>query len=65
MSKHQVEQLIENKIRLVNANIDRKIVEGRPYLAEARRHKFLLRELRRIKGRQRSFFQSLSFLGFF
>ena len=45
MSKQKLERVIRREIQTLNETIDWKIVKGLPYQQEARRHKFLLRQL--------------------
>ena len=66
MSKQEMTQSIKRQIVLLNSKIDGKILRGKSYRAEARRHRMLLAELRRIQ--KRTWFvapRSLSFLHMF
>ena len=49
MSSKDFLKVIENELARLNDRIDVKILKGRPYAKEATRHKFLLRELRRLE----------------
>lgn len=44
MSERQYHKSIESELRLLNVVIDKKIVSGLDYRAEARRHKELLKK---------------------
>lgn len=58
MSKQQYIQTLRNQISRLNVIIDRKIMLGRSYRMEARRHRILLRKLRQHKNP--GFFDRLS-----
>lgn len=45
MSRTRLIQEIEKEIERLNMRIDLKIIKGRPYFKEARRHKFLFTQL--------------------
>lgn len=62
MSQHQFAYHLRRELEQLNSIIDRKIVRGRDYRAEAARHKEILRSLTRMK-KQRTL--SLNFLSFF
>lgn len=49
MSKHTLTKEIQREIARLNDTIDRKIVRGKSYRNEARRHKTLLSELQRLR----------------
>ncbi len=50
MSKYQLKKTIEREIKDLNWKIDMKIVRGLSYREEARRHKLLLMQLRRLSA---------------
>lgn len=58
MSKAQYIKTIQDQINKLNVVIDRKIMIGRSYRAEARKHRVLLAKLR--KHRNPGFFDKLS-----
>ena len=60
MSKHQIVRELHREIARLNRIIDLAIIRGLPYREEARRHKFLTAQLRRLQPR-RSVFSMLSF----
>ena len=59
MSKQQYLRALNKEIQKLNGLIDTKIVHGHDYKREARRHKELLRQLRREELR-RGFFSLFS-----
>lgn len=61
MSKQQYLKALNNEIQKLNGLIDTKILYGADYSREARRHKKLLKQLRRERGaqRERAFFSLL------
>lgn len=69
MSKRETFHLIEEEIDRINEEIDRKIIRGLSYYKESRRHKKLLRDLRRLSEEisvfQLPFRLSSRFLNFF
>lgn len=50
MSKETLESEITKELEKLNDAIDRKIIKGKPYQAEARRHKELSATLKRIRS---------------
>ncbi len=50
MSKETLESEITKELEKLNDVIDRKIIKGKPYQAEARRHKELSATLKRIRS---------------
>ncbi|MEN9649420.1 MAG: hypothetical protein RL094_387 [Candidatus Parcubacteria bacterium] len=50
MSKGQIKTAIEVELRKLNETIDMKIVRGLSYRQEARRHKTLLAQARRLRS---------------
>ena len=48
MSRTRLIEEIEKEIERLNGKIDLKIIKGRPYFAEARRHKFLVTQLKNL-----------------
>lgn len=51
MSKQEMTQSIKRQLVLLNSKIDGKILRGKSYRAEARRHRMLLSELQRVQTR--------------
>lgn len=49
MSKNTLTKEIQREIARLNDTIDRKIVRGKSYRDEARRHKMLLSELQKLR----------------
>ncbi len=49
MSKQTLEKMVRQELESLNDIIDEKIIRGQSYKAEARRHKFLLSKLYRVK----------------
>ena len=58
MSKEQYMKTLQDQIKRLNVIIDRKIMIGRTYRAEARQHRLLVAKLR--KHRNPGFFDKLS-----
>jgi hypothetical protein len=50
MSKQQYLKTLQDQINRLNLIIDRKIMMGRAYKAEARQHKLLLTKLRKFRN---------------
>ncbi len=48
MSRTKLIKEIEKEIERLNNKIDLKIIKGKPYFVEARRHKFLLTQLNNL-----------------
>jgi len=66
MSKHEIVKSLRAEIRKVNRIIDQKIIYGKPYYLESRRHRFLMSQLKRITPQRTSIFgRSLSFASMF
>ena len=49
MSKQNLEKELRSELEALNDQIDRKIIKGLSYVREARRHKFLLGSLARLR----------------
>jgi len=49
MSQHQYITTLERQINTLNERIDAKIMSGQQYIAEARKHRTLLRKIREQK----------------
>ncbi|MCI0565640.1 hypothetical protein L0Y46_00425 [bacterium] len=49
MSKRKLVHMLKDEIWHINAEIDRKIIRGLPYRTDARRHRELLSQLRRLQ----------------
>lgn len=67
MSKQNVEKALRDELEVLNETIDRKIIKGLSYTAEARRHKAILTQILSIRRREtRSgwFARSLGFASF-
>lgn len=45
MSKNKLIKTIQSELELINEQIDLKIIKGRSYQRESRRHKFLISHL--------------------
>ena len=52
MSKQNLEKEVRKELEALNDQIDRKIIKGMSYAREARRHKFLLGSLSRMRRSQ-------------
>lgn len=61
MSKQEMTQSIKRQLVLLNSKIDGKILRGKSYRAEARRHRMLLAELKGLQQRTSWFAPSRSF----
>lgn len=55
MSKNEYVKSLEKEIRKINRIIDIKILQGKNYFIESRRHKFLKRQILQY-GQERGFF---------
>ncbi len=67
MSKQNFEKALRDELEVLNETIDRKIIKGLSYAAEARRHKAILSqilEIRRRDNRSSWFLRSLGFTSF-
>lgn len=53
MSQREYLKALNAEIQKLNDIIDRRIIEGEDYRREARRHRVLLRQLRRDESRRR------------
>jgi len=49
MTRQKLERTVRKEIAALNELIDWKIIKGMPYSREARRHRFLLRQLSRAE----------------
>ncbi len=66
MSNRTLGMKIELELLKLNTQIDMKIIKGLPYKNEARRHKFLTKQLRELQSVTSSWLaESLSFIGSF
>ncbi len=62
MSKHQTLRTIRSEIERLNQDIDLRIIKGVSYARQARRHKFLMRQLAQISSSGHSWFsRSMNF----
>lgn len=52
MTRRQYKSFIERELRKLNERIDISIMQGFDYRAEARRHKVLLSQIKRLKRRE-------------
>ncbi len=50
MSKNEYIKSLDRELEKVNRLIDTKILEGKNYFIESRRHKFLLRQIKEYRG---------------
>lgn len=49
MSKYNLEKILKKELAEINELIDQKIVRGLSYSKEARRHKYILQSLSRVR----------------
>ena len=49
MSKYNLEKILKKELAEINELIDQKIVRGLSYSKEARRHRYILQSLSRIR----------------
>ena len=49
MSKHNMERELKVELEVLNYEIDKKIIKGLSYAREARRHKWVLSNLARLR----------------
>ena len=49
MSKQEIVESVKEQIAFLNSKIDHKILRGRSYMSEAKRHKRLLSELHNLE----------------
>ncbi len=61
MTKMGLIYMINKELRKINQEIDKKIVKGSSYEREARRHKDLVKKLRRMES-EAAFARTLAFL---
>lgn len=63
MTTTQYQKSLQRELSQINRRIDMMIIKGESYLAESRKHKMLLRQLRAIQGQNffSRFTGSLSF----
>jgi len=52
MSTYKMIHTIQSELRKVNEVIDQKILEGKSYVRESRRHKLLLSQLKHAGNRE-------------
>jgi hypothetical protein len=64
MTHQQYQQYIEREISSLNMLIDEKILHGLSYRSEARRHRELIRQARKMR-RQPLMLRMLSFISLF
>ncbi len=65
MSKHQIVRELRHEIKKINKEIDIRIIRGIPYSDKARRHKFLVSQLKRLQPTSFSMFGPLKFASMF
>lgn len=53
MSKQNLEKALRRELEVLNDAIDRKIIKGLSYVREARRHKFLLSSIAKLRSASR------------
>ncbi len=58
MTTSQYQKSLQRELAKINRRIDMMIIKGQSYVAESRKHKMLLRQLRAIQGQ--SFFNRLT-----
>ncbi len=61
MTKMGLMYMINKELRKINQEIDKKIVKGSSYDREARRHRDLVKKLRRMES-EAAFARTLAFL---
>ena len=49
MSKQNIEKTLRRELRVLNEMIDQRIIRGMSYAKEAKRHKFILESLARMR----------------
>lgn len=49
MSKQNIEKTLRRELRVLNEMIDQRIIRGMSYAREAKRHKFILESLARMR----------------
>lgn len=49
MSKYNLEKILKKELAEINELIDQKIVRGLSYSKEARRHRYILQSLSRVR----------------
>ncbi|OHA93962.1 MAG: hypothetical protein A3H52_02395 [Candidatus Zambryskibacteria bacterium RIFCSPLOWO2_02_FULL_39_26] len=62
MTKQNLEKALKRELILLNEIIDQKIVRGFSYAREARRHKYILSSIRRMRQNSGWFSRSFSFI---
>ncbi len=65
MSKYQVLRTIKNEIKVLNHEIDLRIIKGMSYKEQSRRHKYLMTQLDQLTHAQRSWLGRFSFVSSF
>lgn len=65
MNRYQYKFAIEKEIKKLNQTIDSKILSGMRYRDDARRHKDLLRQIRKIDQKRSFFPRAFQFLTLF
>jgi hypothetical protein len=58
MTTTQYQKSLQKELAQLNKRIDMMIIKGQSYIAESRKHKMILRQLRAIQGQ--SFFSRLT-----
>lgn len=64
MSTTQMKSVIAKELERINDRIDMKIIKGRSYVSEARRHKVLLMRMRELDYARERATRSRSFFAF-
>jgi hypothetical protein len=54
MGKYNLEKKLRRELRVLNEQIDEKIIRGLSYSREAKRHRFIVGTLNRVRSRERS-----------
>jgi len=65
MSKHQIVRSLRQEIKKINRIIDQKIIQGKSYYQESRRHKFLMSQLKHLSPQGSGLFSGMSFVSMF
>jgi hypothetical protein len=63
MSKYNLEKTLRKELEILNNEIDRKIIKGLSYAQDAKRHKFIVSSLERLRreNNSRGWFGAFSF----
>lgn len=61
MSKYNLEKVLKKELEVLNKEIDMRIIKGLSYWRQARRHKYIMSSLARIRRETRAGWLSRSF----